>query len=117
VASFKSRDVVYVQITGLEEEDRHSLEVMDKEIETELKKIARLSKPTLFTLHVTKHNHAGNVAKYSLHGRLITEDKIFVAKAVEWNLIKATIETMERIQKMVKEMKESRLDHRRRSKS
>ncbi|MDD1765309.1 MAG: CBS domain-containing protein [Methanomassiliicoccales archaeon] len=117
VASFKSRDVVYVQITGLEEEDRHSLEVMDKEIETELKKIARLSKPMLFTLHVTKHNHAGNVAKYSLHGRLITEDKIFVAKAIEWNLIKATVETMERIQKMVKEMKESRLEHRRRSKS
>jgi CBS domain-containing protein len=116
IASFRARDVVYVQITGLDEEDRHSLDMMDKEIEAELKKIARLSKPFLFTLHVAKYSPAGNVAKYSLNGRLITEDKIFVAKAIEWNLIKATIATMERLQNMVKEMKESRLDHRRKTK-
>lgn len=116
VASFRPRDMVYVQITGLEEEDRHSLDMMDKEIEAELQKIAKLSKPLLFTLHVSKHNPAGNVAKYSLSGRLITENKIFVAKGIEWNLIKATITTMERLQKMVKEMKESRLDQRKRAK-
>lgn len=116
IASFRAREMVYVQITGLEEEDRHSLDVMDKEIEAELKKIARLSKPLLFTLHVAKHNPAGNVAKYSLSGRLITEDKIFIAKAIEWNLIKATIATMERLQNMVREMKESRLDQRRKTK-
>jgi hypothetical protein len=56
------------------------------------------------------------VAKYSLSGRLITEDKIFIAKAIEWNLIKATIATMERLQNMVREMKESRLDQRRKTK-
>jgi len=116
VASFRARDMVYVQITGLEEEDRHSLDMMDKEIGAELQKIAKLSKPLLFTLHVAKHNTAGNVAKYSLSGRLITEDKIFVAKGIEWNLIKATITTMERLQKMVKEMKESRLDQRKKTK-
>jgi len=116
IASFRARDMVYVQITGLEEEDRHSLDVMDKEIEAELKKIAKLSKPLLFTLHVAKYNPAGNVAKYSLSGRLITEDKIFIAKAIEWNLIKATIATMERLLNMVKEMKESRLDQRKKTK-
>ncbi len=116
VASFRARDMVYVQITGLEDEDRHSLDMMDKEIEAELQKIAKLSKPLLFTLHVTKHSPAGNVAKYSLSGRLITEDKIFVAKGIEWNLIKATITTMERLRKMVKEMKESRLDQRKKAK-
>jgi len=106
VASFKARDMVYVQITGLEEEDRLSLDVMDEEIERELKKIAKISKPTLFTLHVSKYNEAGNVAKYSLNGRLITEDKVFVAKATEWNLMKATISLMHTLSEMVKDTKE-----------
>jgi len=112
VASFKARDMVYVQITGLEEEDRLSLDVMDEEIERELKKIAKISKPTLFTLHVSKYNEAGNVAKYSLNGRLITEDKVFVAKATEWNLMKATISLMHTLSEMVKDTKEEMVTQR-----
>lgn len=115
VASFRQRDIVYVQITGLDEEDRYSLDIMDREIQTELQKVAKISRPLLFTLHVTKYNPEGNAAKYSLNGRLITEDRIFVAKAVEWNLIKATIAVMERLQGRVKEMKESRLDRRKKA--
>ncbi|MDH7509181.1 MAG: CBS domain-containing protein [Methanomassiliicoccales archaeon] len=115
VASFKARDMVYVQITGLEEEDRLSLDVMDEEIERELKKIAKISKPLLFTLHVSKYSETGNVAKYSLNGRLITEEKVFVAKATEWNLMKATISLMHTLSEMVKSTKDEMIDQRKKA--
>ncbi len=117
VASFRPRDIVYVQITGLEDEDRHSLDVMDKEIQSEIARIAKISRPLLFTLHVTKYHHTGNSAKYSLSGRLITEEKIFVAKASEWNLMKATVEIMQRLQRLVREAKEERIDQRKRARA
>lgn len=114
VASFRAREMVYVQITGLEDEDRLSLDVMDEEIERELKKIAKITKPLLFTLHVSKYNEAGNVAKYSLNARLITAERIFVAKSTEWNLMKATISLMHTLSNMVRESKEEAIDQRKR---
>lgn len=115
VASFRSREVVYVQITGLEDEDRHSLDVMDKEIQSEMARIAKMSRPLLFTLHVTKYHHTGNSAKYSLSGRLTTEERIFIAKASEWNLMKATVEIMQRLQRLVREAKEEKIDQRKKA--
>ena len=41
LASFRQRDMVYMQITGLEQDDRFSLEQMEKEIQTTLQKISR----------------------------------------------------------------------------
>ena len=41
LASFRQRDMVYMQITGLEQDDRFSLEQMEKEIQTTLQKISK----------------------------------------------------------------------------
>ncbi len=68
LASFRQRDMVYMQITGLEQDDRFSLEQMEKEIQTTLQKISKISRPMLFTIHVTKYNQDGNTFKYSLSG-------------------------------------------------
>ncbi|MEM0449422.1 MAG: CBS domain-containing protein [Methanomassiliicoccales archaeon] len=110
VASFREREMVYMQITGLEEEDRFSLDIMEKEIQSGLAKISKITKPQLFTLHVTKHHSTGNRAKYSLSGRLFTENGAFIAKSVDWSLIKATVDLMNILDAKVMEMKEERLD-------
>jgi len=116
VASFKEREMVYVQITGLEEEDRYSLDVMEREIQNGLAKISKISKPMLFILHVSKYHQEGNTSKYSLSGRLTTEHRLYVAKAHDWNLIRATIELMERLEGMVIERKEEMIDLKKRRK-
>lgn len=113
IASFKEREMVYVQISGLEEEDAYELEVMDKEIQTGLSKIARISTPLLFTVHVSKYHKEGTSSKYSLSARLVTEHKIFLAKAHDWSLIKATVELMDRLERAVKEYKEEYIEKRR----
>jgi CBS domain-containing protein len=113
IASLAKRDMVYMQITGLEEEDRHELEVMEKEIQSGMGKISKVTRPLLFTIHVSKYHEKGNSSKYSLSGRLTTEYSLYVAKAVDWNIVKATVQLMEHLDRKVIEKKEERLDKRR----
>ncbi|WP_026068845.1 CBS domain-containing protein [Methanomassiliicoccus luminyensis] len=117
LASFRQRDMVYTQITGLEQDDRFALDQMEREITTSLQKIAKISRPMLFTMHVTKYNSQGNNYKYALNGRLITENKIWVASAVEWDLIKSTQSLMQHFERRVIERKEEKLNHRKRART
>lgn len=110
VASVRNRDMVYTQISGLEEEDRFSLDSMEKEIQSGLAKIAKFTRPLLFTVHVSKYNNTGNSAKYSLIGRLTTENSHFMSKAVDWSLGQATVELMDNLDRIVTEKKEHNLD-------
>ena len=110
VASVRLRDMVYTQISGLEEEDRFSLDSMEKEVQAGLAKIAKITRPLLFTIHVSKYNNTGNSAKYSLTGRLNTEGSHYMAKAVDWSLPRATEELMDTLERLVKERKEHALD-------
>jgi len=112
VASVRNRDMVYTQISGLEEEDRFSLDSMEKEIQSGLAKISKFTRPLLFTIHVSKYNKEGSRAKYSLIGRLNTEGSHFMAKAVDWSLGQATVELMDRLDRVVKEKKEHNEDMR-----
>jgi len=110
VASVRNRDMVYTQISGLEEEDRFSLDIMEREIQSGLAKIAKITRPLLFTIHVSKYNNTGTSAKYSLIGRLSTENNHFMAKAVDWSLGQATVELMDNLDRIVKGKKEHNQD-------
>jgi CBS domain-containing protein len=114
IASVRKRDMVYMQISGLEEEDRLSLDVMEKEIQSGLQKVSKITRPMLFTMHVAKYNGTGNRAKYSLNCRLHTEYSTYNVNAVDWNLMKATIDLMSKIERLVTESKEERLEKKRR---
>jgi len=110
VASVRNRDMVYTQISGLDEEDRFSLDIMEKEMQSGLVKISKFTRPLLFTIHVSKYNNTGNRAKYSLIGRLSTENSHFMTKAVDWSLGQATVELMNNLDRIVKDKKEHNLD-------
>ena len=55
--------------------------------------------------------------KYSLNGRLITEGRIWVASAVDWDVIRATTSLMQRFERRVIEKKEEKIAHRKRTKN
>lgn len=115
LASFAHRDMVYTQITGLEEEDRFSMDMMDREIQSGLAKISKIDRPTLFTMHVAKHHGNGNNPKYSLHARMYTEHNAYVAHSEDWNLMKATMDLMDRLDGKITETKEERISTKRKS--
>ena len=117
IASLRQRNMVYTQISGLGEDDRFALDMMSKEIEISMKKISPISTPMLFTLHVGTYNDAGLNYKYSLHARLITEDRVYTGSSVDWDLIRATTSLMQKLERRVIEHKEERIQHRRRSRN
>lgn len=117
LASFRQRDMVYTQITGLDQDDRYAVDEIDSIITQSLHKIAKISRPMLFTLHVTKYHANGGNLKYSLNGRLITEGRIWVASAVDWDIIRATTSLMQRFERRVIEKKEEKVTNRKKNKN
>ena len=117
LASFRQRDMVYTQITGLDQDDRYAVDEIDGIITQSLHKIAKISRPMLFTLHVTKYHVNGGSLKYSLNGRLITEGRIWVASAVDWDIIRATNSLMQRFERRVIEKKEEKVTNRKKNKN
>jgi CBS domain-containing protein len=117
VASLRQRNMMYIQISGLKDEDRFAHDMMIKEIETSIKKISPITTPMMFNLHVAMYNDEGLRYKYSLHGRLTTDDRVYTASSVDWDLIKATASLMKTFERRVIEHKEEKLDHRKRTRN
>jgi CBS domain-containing protein len=117
IASLRQRSMMYTQISGLRDDDRFSQDMMLKEIEQSMKKISPIATPMLFDLHVGMYNDEGLNYKYSLHGRLTTDDKVFTASSVDWDLIRATADLMRTFERRVIEHKELKLEHRRKTRN
>ncbi|NLI73472.1 MAG: CBS domain-containing protein [Euryarchaeota archaeon] len=117
VASFRRRDMMYMQITGMGEEDRFETEQMERVITQSVQKIARIVTPLMFSLHVGKYHQEGIRTKYSMNGRLITVNGVMTANAVEWDLIQATTDLMGIFERRVIDKKEEKLDHQRRTRN
>jgi CBS domain-containing protein len=117
IASFRRRDMMYMQIEGLDREDRFSMEQMERIITQSVQKIARIVPPLMFTLHVGKYSQEGVRAKYSLNGRLVTANGVMNANAVQWDLIQATTDLMSMFERRVIDKKEEKLEHRRRTRN
>jgi CBS domain-containing protein len=116
-ASLRQRNMMYTQISGLRDEDRFSQDMMVKEIETSMRKISPITTPMMFNLHVGMYNDEGLNYKYSLHGRLTTDDRVYTASSVDWDLIRATASLMKTFERRVIEHKEEKLEHRRRTRN
>ena len=107
--------VIGVPDSGLEEEDRYSLDMMDREIQTGLAKVSKIDRPTLFTMHVATHHNTAHGRKYSLHARMYTEHYAYVAHSEDWNLIKATMDLMDRLDAKITETKKERIADKKKS--
>ena len=116
IASAKKREEVYVQITGLSEESSSQLDSIYTIIQNSLQRIAKVAVPTFFSMHVAEYNIEAGGSKYSLRIILKASKKRFYAKAHDWNLMKATDDAMNVLEKMVRKDKEKKRDKDRESK-
>jgi CBS domain-containing protein len=116
IASIKKREEVYVQITGLSEESSFQLDSIYAIIQKSLQGIAKVTVPTFFSMHVAQYNIETGASKYSLRIILNTSKKSFYAKTHDWNLMKATDDVMNVLEKMVRKDKEKKRDKDRESK-
>lgn len=110
VISLKKREGVYVQITGLVEEDPDVYNVLYDEIEKAMNRIDKIQFPRVFTVHIQTYNSEGMRSKYSIHGRLTTDRSMYYASQTDWNLYKTMDALLNQLEKTVKREHEKTLD-------
>jgi CBS domain-containing protein len=106
----KEREALYVQITGLDEEDAEYYDEMYELIGKYMSKINRYAKTRIFTLHVVQYHDKSFVKEYEMRARLSTDKQMFYAQSEGWNLIKALDDVLEAFERMVTKEKERRVD-------
>ena len=113
IISLKPTKGVYVQLTGLNEEDPDVYDVLYDLIGKSMKRIDKIQPPRVFTIHVTAYHHEGMRSKYSLTGRLTTTKKMYYAHATDWDLYKTMDTMLDSMEKNIKKEHEKTLDQRR----
>jgi CBS domain-containing protein/ribosome-associated translation inhibitor RaiA len=110
ILSLKPTEGVYVQITGLNEEDPEVYDVLYDIIGKSMKRIDKIQPPRVFTVHVSVYHSEGMRSKYSLVSRLTTTKKMYYARATEWDLYKTMDTMLDSMEKNVKREHEKHLD-------
>lgn len=112
VISLKKKEGVYVQITGLGEDDPDVYDVLYSQIEKFMKRIDKIQFPRVFTVHVQTYHHEGMRSKYSIHARLTTDKSLQYASHTDWDLFKTMDGLLDQLEKSVKREHEKQLDAR-----
>ena len=114
IISLKPREGVYVQITGLDEQDPDVYDTLYSQIEKSMNRINKLHNqtPRVFTLHVSKYHSEGLRTKYSLQSRLTSDHGMYYSNATEWDLFKTMDILLDYLEKGIKKEKGKDLDMR-----
>lgn len=114
ISACRDRETVFVQISGLEEDDKIHMDAMYADIEDEMRKISKIYKPESLNIHVTRYNEDGDRKKYSLSAKLFVDGMTVNAKVVDWDLVKANNDLVKRIGSHVTGIKDTRVRFRQR---
>lgn len=110
VISLKKKEGVYVQITGLVEEDPDVYSVLYDQIEKSMKRIDKIQFPRVFTVHVSNYHSEGMRSKFSIHARLTTDRNMYYSNQTDWDLFKTMDEVLDQLEKNIKRDHEKALD-------
>ena len=114
IANCGERDGLFVQISGLSEEDRIYADAMYSDIQTEMQKITKIVKPESLNIHVARYNETGDRKKYSLIGKLFYNGRVLNAKQIGWDLIQANKDLLKKFESAIKSDKDKISSTRRR---
>lgn len=105
IASFKGREGVYVQISGLEEEPS-VYDAMYEMIEKSLRKINKMLPLQMLLVDVTKYKPKEKVAKYALRAKLYTPKGLFISSSrsqlSQWDLMKSLDEVLAHLERQIR---------------
>ncbi|MCL2143140.1 MAG: CBS domain-containing protein [Methanomassiliicoccaceae archaeon] len=110
IAACKEREMMFVQISGLDDDDKYYSDAIDEMIQYEMGKAAKVSRPQSLTLHIVKYSAQGEKHKYSMNARLILDGDMLAAKEIGWDLLKTVEDLLKKLVTMVMDMKKSKLD-------
>ena len=92
------------------------MDEMEKVITTTMQKVAKITRPMLFTLHITKYNAQGNRLQVFAEWPSYHREQDMVASSMDWDLMKATQVLMDVFERrMIEHKKKEKLDQRKHS--
>ncbi len=107
ISACRERQYLFIQLSGLDDEDKAYSSAIYDSIRDEMEKITRIVTPESLSIHVAKYNEKGEKNKYSITARLIADGRAYSAKQVDWDLIKTVDDLMGKITEMVIDQKDS----------
>jgi ribosomal subunit interface protein len=115
VASLQTRDQLYVQISGLGEEEAWAYDSMYDLIQKGIRRISDIVRPTILNIHVAMHDESPDRSKYSIRARLTCDHGMYYSWEWDWDIFKALDKVMDQFERRIKKEKELRLQGRKNS--
>ena len=116
ISACRERDMLFVQISGLEDDEKDYVDVIYADIEAMVAKVSKIYKPESFTMHVSRYNDNGGNFKYSISARLFINGTAIISKEVGWDLTKTAADLITKMEDQVVNMKDSKVTFRKRKK-
>ena len=116
LSACRERDMMFVQISGLDDNQKEATDAIYADIEEMVKKVSKIYKPESLTMHVSRYNDNGGNFKYSISARLFINGSAVMGKEVGWDLVKTCSDLINKLEDSVIEMKDSKVTFRKRKK-
>ena len=116
ISACRERDMLFVQISGLEEDEKDYTDAIYADIEAMVAKVSKIYKPESLNIHVTRYNEVGGNPKYSITARMFINGTGLMTKEVGYDLTKTMSDLIKKLEAAVIDMKESKVSFRNRRK-
>jgi CBS domain-containing protein/ribosome-associated translation inhibitor RaiA len=112
VASYQERRQVYVQITGLDEQDPDLYDEMYRLIEKTMNRITPITMPQLLMLHFTEHHRPKEGRNFTVRARLSTSHGLFFSEGNDYELFRVLDAVLDHLEKQIVKDKDRTKDRR-----
>jgi len=102
LTSLKEREGMYLNITGLDDQDPDTYDGIYSIIEKAMKRIMSFAAPQVLTMHIARHNARGDVSKHSIRARLQTKKGLYLASTFGWDVFSATDDAMGKLETQIR---------------
>lgn len=116
LSACRERDMMFVQISGLDDDEKNDTDAIYADIEEMVRKVSKIYKPESLTMHVSKYNDNGGSSKYSISARLFINGTAVMCKEVGWDLTRTASDLIKKLEDTVVNMKDSKVTFRKRKK-
>lgn len=116
ISACREREMMFVQISGLDDNEKDATDAIYADIEDMVSKISKIYKPESLTMYVSRYNDTGGNFKYSISARLFINGTVVMGKEVGWDLVKTASDLIKKLEDAVINMKDSKVTFRKRKK-
>lgn len=100
------KEKVYVQYSGLREEDDEVMLTVDRMVRDTVEKLHSIYPIQYFHIHVKRYKKSGDRKLFSVRCRVMTDEGVFISKAHAWDLRDAVGSALDKLEKIVIKHKE-----------